>query len=232
MPTSDFLLAPCDRSAAAYAVEHWHYSARMPRGKLVCFGAWDTGKRFLGAVIFGHGAIPEIGEPYGLSQLEVCELVRVALRERQVAKTSAVVAAALRQLRRENPGLRLVVSYADSAEGHLGTIYQATNWLYAGSSVADSFRINGERIHGRSVNHRYGTKRLDWLRANVDPNVEVLRDLPKHRYLFPLDRGMRRRLATMSQHYPRAVEGSTGAAGLPTGGTGSIPVDRSPETLK
>lgn len=32
------------------------------------------------------------------------------------------------------PGLRLVVSYADAGQGHVGTIYQATGWLYPDTS--------------------------------------------------------------------------------------------------
>ena len=51
--------------AAKYAVEHWHYSRCMPKSKLSKIGVWENGK-FIGAVIFGYGATPEIGKPYRL----------------------------------------------------------------------------------------------------------------------------------------------------------------------
>ncbi|MBI4128628.1 MAG: protein Mom, partial [Parcubacteria group bacterium] len=60
--------------------------------------------------------------PFGLTQLEVCELVRVALRAHH-SPTSKIVAIAVRMLRKENPGIRMLVSYADLQQQHVGTIY-------------------------------------------------------------------------------------------------------------
>ena len=51
----------CTHEAAKYAVEHWHYSKRMPKSKLAKFGVWEGGK-FVGCVIFGVGATPEIAK--------------------------------------------------------------------------------------------------------------------------------------------------------------------------
>ena len=39
----------------------------------------------------------------------------------------------LKQLKKDAPMVRLVVSYADCDQEHLGTIYQATNWIYEGT---------------------------------------------------------------------------------------------------
>ena len=41
----------------------------------------------------------------------------------------------MRSLKRHT-GLKFLVSYADPAQGHLGTIYQATGWVYTGLSEA------------------------------------------------------------------------------------------------
>ena len=70
--------------------------------------------------------------PFGLESTEACELVRVALAPGRHHPTSQCLAQSLKLLRRQSPGLRLVVSYADTKEGHLGIIYQATNWLFLG----------------------------------------------------------------------------------------------------
>ena len=32
----------CSHKAAKYAVEHWHYSKRMPKSKLVKIGVWEN----------------------------------------------------------------------------------------------------------------------------------------------------------------------------------------------
>ena len=118
--------------AAKWACEHWHYSKCLPAGKLFKVGAWEDG-RYIGVVIFSRGATQNIGKPYGLEQTECVELTRIALRDHRHF-VSEIMMQALRKLKETNPGLRLVVSYADPAQGHNGGIYQATNWVYTGAT--------------------------------------------------------------------------------------------------
>lgn len=56
-----------DYKAARLAVESWHYSRRMPAGKLAKIGVWEDG-RFIGAIIFGMGASCHLLRKYGLTQ--------------------------------------------------------------------------------------------------------------------------------------------------------------------
>ena len=196
------VVAPCERRAARYAVEHWHYSGSLPAGKLVTFGVWES-DRFVGSVIFGRGASPNLGTPYGLDQTEVCELVRVACRAHR-APVSHMVSQALRQLRARNPGLRLVVSFADPEQGHVGSIYQAGNWIYAGQADTHMYRVHGHLVHPKSLHSKYGVggQSIGWLRKYVDPAAERVHLAGKHRYVFPLDRAMRRRLRDVARPYP------------------------------
>lgn len=210
-------VAPCSRKAAEHAVLRWHYSQTMPVGKLVTLGVWEH-ERYTGAVAFGRGAQPQLGAQFGLAQTELCELVRVALRDHK-HHVSQIVAAALRQLRTTNPGLRAVVSFADPAHGHHGGIYQAGNWLYMGHSETQTeYLVNGERVHERTLSsllkarahtRRDGESRLDWLRRTRDPRAQRVTVPSKHRYVYPLDRAMRRRLTKHAKPYPHAGEVST-----------------------
>ena len=59
---SDLRLDWCSHEAAKYAVEHWHYSQRMPAGKNTYIGAWEGGK-FIGALVFGLGAGADAESP-------------------------------------------------------------------------------------------------------------------------------------------------------------------------
>jgi hypothetical protein len=95
--------------AAKYAVENWHYSESMPAGKLVKVGAWENGK-FIGVVLFGRGANNNIGKPYKLDQTAACELVRIALTN-HITPVSKIAAIAIRFLKVNSPGLRLIISY-------------------------------------------------------------------------------------------------------------------------
>lgn len=201
---AELTVAPCNRKAAEYAVKHWHYSRAMPSGRLITFGVWEGG-RFIGAVIYGRGAAPNLLKPYGLTQAQGCELVRVALTAHD-APVSRIVAETLRQLRHTNPGLRIVVSFADPAEGHKGGIYQAGNWLYTGAmGTASYFYVHGRTMHPRSVGAAGWVQSLTWLRANVDPDAHTVEKPGKHRYVMPLDRAMRRQVSKLARPYPGAA---------------------------
>lgn len=194
----------CLREAALFAVLAWHYSRALPAGRLVCVGVWENA-RFIGAVIFGRGASSEIGSPFGLQQSEVCELCRVALGPHQTP-TSRIVSIAVRLLRRQSPGLRLIVSYADPEEGHHGGIYAAMGWLFIGTTNRESLiRLHGRLFHPRTVASRYRTRSIDWLRAHVAADAGHLRTQPKFRYALPLDAAMRGQLTPRVQPYPKAL---------------------------
>jgi hypothetical protein len=194
----------CTREAATFAVKCWHYSRSMPAGRLVCVGAYEAGA-FAGAIVFGRGASSEIHSPFGLQQSEVCELCRVALGPHHTP-TSRIVSIAVRLLRRQSPGLRLIVSYADPEHGHHGGIYGAMNWLFIGRTNAESLiRLNGRLLHPRTVGSRYRTRSIDWLRDHVAADAAHVRTLPKFRYALPLDADMRQQLLPRVQPYPKTL---------------------------
>ena len=196
----------CSYEAAKYAVMHWHYSRTMPAGKLVKVGAWEDGV-YIGCVLFGRGANNHIGSPYGLGQTEVCELVRIALTKHETP-VSRIATASIKMLKAQSPQLRLIVSYADPEQEHVGTIYQAGNWIYAGrSQAAEEYIVNGKRRHGRSFSalkpaHLTTKQALE----RMDPNHQVVMGSSKHRYLYPLDRAMRRQILPLAQPYPKQAE--------------------------
>lgn len=200
--SADLRLAGCSRKAAEFACVNWHYSGKIPAGKLVTVGVWEAGS-FIGAVVFGRGANNNIGTRYRLGQTEVCELVRVALKSHR-APVTRIVAVALRLLRQQSPGLRLIVSYADPAQGHVGGIYQGGNWLYAGASQAQrELVINGADVHKRSAGSRWGTASPERLRALTGLPVEYGPKLWKHTYLMAFDPAMAAQIEPLRKPYPK-----------------------------
>ncbi len=114
-----------------------------------------------------------------------------------------------------SPGLRLVVSYADTAQGHHGGIYQAGNWIYTGTTGSSDcyYVINGVKTHGRSVSSlakphkRPGETGIGYVRRTIDPDAYRLKNVPvKHRYAYPLNKTIRRRVAPMHKPYPQRAE--------------------------
>jgi hypothetical protein len=220
-PRPELRLDWCSHEAAKYAVEKWHYSRVMPAGKLTRVGVWEDGQ-FIGCVLFGRGAIYRIGDPFGLPQTAVVELVRVALAQHRSA-VSRIGSIAIRMLMRQAPGLRLLVSYADAAQGHLGTIYQAMGWIYTGATATPWKRVNGVMVHPRSLYSRYGTHDLAVIRARVDSAAEIVPGPPKHKYLYPLDDAMRAQIAPLARPYPKRAKHPSDAPAVQAGEGGAAP---------
>ncbi len=221
----DLRLDFCSHEAAKHAVCRWHYSRKMPAAKLVRVGVWES-KRFVGAILYGCGANRHLARPFGLENTEACELVRVALAPGRRAPTSKCVAISLKLLRRQSPGLQVVVSYADTKEGHLGTIYQAGNWIFVGASAQPYLKVRGKIEHPRSLYDRYGPsgQSVPWLRQHVDPRAERVKMLPKLKYVYAFAKPLRAKLGAIAQPYPKCVGSSDGAVpGDQPGEGGSSP---------
>lgn len=194
--------------AAKFCCENWHYSKVLPVGKLVKVGAWENAK-FIGVVLFGRGANHNMSKPYGLGQDQCVELVRIALNK-HITPVSKIMMLAIKFLVKSNPGIRLVVSYADLDVGHHGGIYQATNWIYEGifnSGARQGFLIHGRVRHNKSI-HSMGVKQnIDSVRRHIDPLAQEVFTKGKHKYLMPLDAAMREQIAPLAKPYPKRTKG-------------------------
>ena len=113
-------------------------------------------------------------------------------------------------LRKQSPKLRLIVSYSDLKQGHIGAIYQAGNWTYQGWTPArpPPLMIEGKALHGRSVRSKYGRNDLKWLREHIDPNACKLTDAGCHRYALALDKSLQPMLDKMAKPYPKRRQDS------------------------
>jgi hypothetical protein len=191
-------------AAVRFACKNFHYSHSVPTVQY-SFNVYNSQDEWCGVICFGPGATPHIATPYGLWQGEVLELTRVALNGKQTA-TSQCVAAALKELHRQAPVVKLVVSYADMDQGHFGTIYQATNWIYEGlknQGCRAAFIVNGKRVHPKTAYSRGWRQSLQWIRENIDPDAEMLRTAGKHKYLYCFDKKLRKKLLKTAKPYPK-----------------------------
>lgn len=192
--SGDLKIAWASHDAAEFACKKWHYSKCLPTGKLVKIGAWEN-DTFIGVVIFSRGASPHLLSKYGLTQFEGCELTRIALTKHDTP-VSRILAIAIKFLRQKAPGLRLAVSFADPEQGHHGGIYQATNWIYTGTSgVTIEYFVRGKWTHVRGA---YAT-----VKTNKDHKFKTRERRGKYRYLFPLDETLRAKFDALKKPYPK-----------------------------
>jgi hypothetical protein len=180
-----------------------HYLHSLPGGTKLSFGVILSG-RLLGALTLGVG--PYLG--YKLvdesSPGDVVTLTRLWLSDELPRNSeSRVLGILLRSLRKET-ALKFVLAYSDPAAGHLGTIYQATGWLYTGASSATPlYDIGDGRLHhSRSLAHQLGSHSIRFL-ASEGISARTVPQSAKHRYIYFLNESWRCRLRVPVLPYPK-----------------------------
>ena len=122
-----------------------HYAKRMPSISFA-YGLFEE-KEFVGLVSYGSPASPSLckgilGEEY---RDQVLELNRLVLVNNKRNEASYLVAQSLKLL----PKPRCIVSYADTHQGHAGCIYQASNFLFTGTTKARTDIAGKDGKHSR-----------------------------------------------------------------------------------
>jgi hypothetical protein len=156
-----------------------HYAKRIPN-IMFAFGLYidDVLK---GVITFGKPVSNNLC--YGICGKEhsliVLELNRLCLMDNNKNESSFLVANAIKLL----PKPSIIVSYADGGQGHIGYVYQSTNFIYTGAVTAhdDEYMVFGKKTHGRTLTARGITKKKEWAKEN---NIEIVKAKPKHRYIF------------------------------------------------
>jgi hypothetical protein len=198
----------------------------MPVGKTVKIGVWED-DRYKGVIIYSMGANKHIGSPYHLSQHQICELTRIALKK-HFWPVSKMMAISINMLKKHCPKIRLIVSYADEDQCHTGGIYKATNWIYEGLKNEGSrgaFIIKGKKVHPKSI-HSMGVRQtLEAVRNRLDKNATLHITKGKHKYLMPLDKEMRKQIEPLNKPYFRRVEHESNASGNQSEEGGAVPTD-------
>ena len=209
-------LTKATSQAIKYACLHYHYSKSVPVNPLG-YNVYNDKNEWCGVILYSLGANKSIGNQYDIPMGGVLELTRVALNGKQ-EHTSQAVAMSLKQLKKDVPQCRLVVSYADCDQEHLGTIYQATNWIYTGQENTNdisAFIINGKKTHKKTVyshmviingKKQHCPQNLEMVRKFFDPNAEIFRTKGKRKYLMPLDKKMRNQIEPLRKPYPKTDE--------------------------
>ena len=160
-----------------------HYAKRMCPISY-SFGVYD-GSCLIGVVTYGIPVSSSLrsgvcGDEWSENVLELNRLC--CDNSKNIA--SFLVGRSLRML----PKPRIIVSYADTSQGHIGYIYQATNFLYTGlSAKRTDWKIKGkEHLHGATIadESRGQENRAKWMREKYGDDF-YLEDRPrKHRYVY------------------------------------------------
>jgi len=147
-----------------------HYAHRMPSISY-SYGVEMSGK-LVGVLTFGSPAsrpltIGVAGKEYARN---VIELNRLYIDE-GVSKSNLASQLVSYGLKKLKPLNKIVVSYADSGMGHIGYIYQATNFMYTGKTKTRTDKWVGVGKHPRHYENGFSS------------TYRVVRSA-KYRYIF------------------------------------------------
>lgn len=108
----------------------------------------------------------------------VIELTRLWIQDGTPKNTeSFLIGNTLRLVDKE-----IIVSYAEIEQGHVGVVYQATNWIYTGlSAKRTNWTIEGIDKHCQTIADKYTSKEL---REIYGDKFKLVPRPRKHRYVF------------------------------------------------
>jgi hypothetical protein len=163
-----------------------HYARRIPSISFA-FGL-HRGGDLVGVVTYGTPASAPLRR--GVCGDEwagrVLELNRLCLRDNLKNEASYLVAASLKML----PRPRVIVSFADTSQGHAGYVYQACNFVYCGlSEKRTDWKVRGkEHLHGQTIadEFRGSANRAQAMRDKYGDDFYLEPRARKHRYIMPL----------------------------------------------
>lgn len=97
-------------------------------------------------------------------------------------------------------GKEIVVSYAEIDQGHVGTVYQASNWLYTGlSAKRTNWTVDGVDRHCQTLADKFTSAEI---RARYGARFSLTPRPRKHRYVYINAKGCRRREILSALRYP------------------------------
>jgi len=168
-----------------------HYSGRMPCCELSL--GFYIGGILNCVVVFGSSATAKMAN--SLPSPNYWELVRLFSFDWSGKNTESYCIGKALKYVEQKYNKDVIISFADPSEGHVGYIYQASNWLYCGRSSQTggyTYYLDGKWQHPRSTVAKFGTRKHTEI-LKLFPDVKFKRIPRKHRYIYLLGSKRRRK---------------------------------------
>lgn len=207
---SELRVGPIPIAIARPIVERHHYLHSLPGGTCLALGVFQD-MRLKGAAVLGVGSANAHHLVEGAGYDDCLTLTRLwldnALPKNSESRAIGLILKALKR----HTDVKFLISYADPSHGHLGIIYQATNWVYTGLSDATPLYDfgDGRARHSRSVSQTYGSHSIDYF-SRHGISVARVPQVAKHRYVYFLDPRWHSRLTVSAHSYPKREESHAG----------------------
>ena len=180
-----------------------HYARRWPSISYA-FGLFD-GDDLIGIVTYGTPPSAPLRRGIAGDEhiADVLELNRLCLRHNRKNEASMLVGRSLKMI----PKNKIVVSFADTEQGHIGSVYQAANFIYCGlSAKRTDWKVKGlEHLHGQTIADEFrGVKnRAEAMRQKYGSDFYLAPRPRKHRYVYIVGSKSYKKRVLAALRYPQ-----------------------------
>jgi hypothetical protein len=202
---------PIDSTIAKSIIIKNHYSHRWTLCKYA-FGVYYNGL-LRGCVVYGcpvgRLTVNSICKTYPLNTKNTLELTRLWIEDGLGSNIESFsIGQTFKLLKKKD--IKVIISYSDIEQGHLGIIYQATNFLYQGTDIGkggkNDYFYKGEWVHARTIYDIFGTSNVKKLNE-IDSSIKWKPTSLKHRYIYILDKKDKKKILKDLKHpvkkYPK-----------------------------
>jgi hypothetical protein len=203
--TSKLSIRQIDKASAKKMVVKYHYSKLWTKCSVALGLFRKTGnehsffdeaeEEMVGVIVYGDPIGRLTGQSISdeIERIEVLELTRLFIHDGYGSNIESwFISQSFNWLRKFRTEIKALVSYASPVEGHSGTIYQATNWIYQGNNNRWNdgwifkFEPDGRWMHGRTIFPHYKTNDPYEIQKQVNETFWIRKELQKHRYVYIL----------------------------------------------
>lgn len=180
----NYSVKPVIRGEYDHFILNIHYAKRFPSVSYA-FGLFE-GKQLVGVVTYGTPSSSPLRRGVAGDDYIPCvlELNRLCLLNNKKNEASYLVSKSLKML----PKNKIIISFADTSQGHQGYVYQACNFSYHGLSAkrTDWALYSKPHLHGQTIGDEFrGMKNRAALMRQKYGDDFYLKPRPrKHRYIY------------------------------------------------
>ena len=203
--TTKLSIRPVTKNRAKRMVVNHHYSHLWTKCSVALGLFHQTGnehaffdepeEKMVGVIVYGDPIGRLTGQSISdeIDRKEVLELTRLFIHDGYGSNIESwFISQSFNWLRKHKQDIKALISYASPVEGHSGTIYQATNWIYQGNNNRWNdgwlfkFEPGGRWKHGRTIFPYYNSNDPKEIQKKVTEPFWIKKEQQKHRYVYIL----------------------------------------------
>jgi hypothetical protein len=204
---NNYKIIPIDKRLAKALIIKYHYSKSYSYNTKNNFGLLDSDNNLIGVICYGppHSYPLKSGIAGKTYKNRILELNRLWVDDVAGKNTESWFISNTMKLLKN---CDILVSFADPERGHVGIVYQATNWIYTGRKAdTTALCLKTAKHH---MGGKYGKTKQEMIDQYGKENLEYRTITGKHRYIYILNKKQKKtilkRLKYKQLPYPKKLQ--------------------------